>query len=158
MFPLVKYLSCMPLHAIYQCLWYGVIMKTWTCCNSKASLSASNIERSVNKQVTECTILISPIDCRVTMNHYRSDGLFNGDIQSLVSWEWIKKKIYIFMAVYWSIRTSSYITDTSKFDNYSLIEPPRFNNAFNVHNNNNNNNNNNMVIYIALNTKKKIVS
>ena len=42
------------------------------------NISAS---KSENMQVTWNTILISPIDCSVRINH-APDGLLNGDIQS----------------------------------------------------------------------------
>ena len=44
----------------------------------KKAISASKNE---NIQVTGNPILVSPLDCRVRINH-EPDGLLNGDIQS----------------------------------------------------------------------------
>ena len=55
----------------------------WPCCNreykwSPEKLHFKSIKCTKNMQVTRNTILISPIDCSVRINH-EPDGLSNGD-------------------------------------------------------------------------------
>ena len=68
-------------------------------CKNEALKNCTVLQRSKNIQVTGLAILIFPIDCCVRINH-RSDGLFNGDIQSYLDSDHRNVKSFVFLATY----------------------------------------------------------
>ena len=66
----------MALHA------FSVFDKVYKWSPEKIALEKHQVlQRSENRQVTGFIILMSPMDCCVRINH-KSDGSFNGDLQS----------------------------------------------------------------------------